>query len=142
MCAQVSRHPAALRGRENKGGPARLLRFRYPLLLATLALSAGYLVVGLAPRVPRPLEHVSDIVLHAVAYAVLGSAATATAVAFGLRARAAVVAGVAFAVGHGALLEFLQYFAPPRQAEAMDLLVDIFGAVAGVAPWSHWRRGG
>jgi VanZ family protein len=117
-----------------------LRRLRHPLLLLTGALSATYLVFGLSPHMPAPLDHVSDIIVHGLAYAVLAVAAVTTAVAFGFPIRTAVVAGVAFASSHGALLELLQLFCPPRHAEVKDLLVDVCGAMAGAAPW--WRLRG
>jgi VanZ family protein len=109
-------------------------------LVVTGALSVSYLVVGLSPRVPAPLAGVSDVLLHAAAYAVLAGAATATALAFGLPVHVAVVASIAFATFHGAVLELLQRFVPSRAAEARDLLVDVLGAAVGAAPW--WRPGG
>ena len=102
-------------------------------LAATLVLSVAYLVIGLQPRPPQALGDVPDVVQHALAYAFLAVTTAEGAAALG-PARAVVVA-VAYALGHGALLEALQSLTLTRRAEARDLLADGIGATLGALSW-------
>jgi len=108
-----------------------------PLLL-TLVLSAVYLYVGTRPENPALFRDVNDKVLHASSYAVLGFAAGSGAYALGLTP--APLIGWGYAVGHGALLEVAQHFAPPRTAEVGDVLADAAGAALGAVVLLLWRR--
>jgi VanZ family protein len=107
--------------------------------LATAAVSVLYLVVGLLPTVPEPLRSVSDDLLHAGAYALLSFLVAMTVQA--LQWPRPVLLGACYAVGHGALLEALQYFDPPRAAELSDLAADAVGACLGaLVAWLVLRR--
>lgn len=97
---------------------------------ATAAVSVAYWVAGVWPTVPTPLHAVSDDLVHAMAYALLGCLAAVTAYAWPVSRP--LWLGTCYAVGHGAVLELLQWFAPPRVAEASDLLADAGGAAGGV----------
>lgn len=108
-----------------------------PLVL-TLLLSAAFLWVGTRPQNPALVRNVNDKVLHAGSYAVLGFAAGSGAYALGL-APAALI-GWGYAVGHGALLEAVQHFTPPRTAEVGDVLADAAGAALGALALVVWRR--
>jgi len=107
-------------------------------LLLTAALSAAYLVAGTRPRNPEIVRDVNDKLLHCGAYAFLGVSAGAAAGALGLGA--APLVGWAYAVAHGALLEVVQHFTPPRTAEAGDVAADAVGAALGAAALAAWRR--
>jgi VanZ family protein len=107
-------------------------------LAATGLVSIAILVVGTQPRVPRTLRRIPDWATHAATYAALAfmSARSATYLGVG---RAA-LAGGAYAVGHGGLLELLQSAVPTRTAEWRDLLADALGAAAGAAAAAARRR--
>lgn len=99
-------------------------------LFATIALSTAFVIAGVQPRVPKALRSVSDDLLHASAYLVLGVAAAQAGRLWGLRPWPALA--LAYAVLHGAGLEVLQHFLPPRAAELSDLVADAAGAALGV----------
>jgi len=107
-------------------------------LVATLVLSAAYLWVGTRPQNPALVRDVNDKVLHAASYAVLGFTAGAGAAALGLAP--APLIGWGYAVGHGALLEVVQTFTPPRTGEVGDVLADAVGAAFGALALVAWRR--
>ncbi|MBZ5588911.1 MAG: VanZ family protein [Acidobacteriia bacterium] len=102
----------------------------FPVLL-TLVLSAAYIYIGTRAENPAPFRDVNDKLLHVGAYALLGFSAGSGAYVLGLAP--APVIGWGFAVGHGALLEVVQHFVPPRSAEVGDVLADAFGAALGAA---------
>jgi VanZ family protein len=104
--------------------------------LATLALSIAYLWLAVQPTVPQPLERFSDKLLHAVGYLLLAALACVASRHLGLPRPLAV--GWSYAVVHGALLEAMQHFYPPRQASLADLLADAVGATLAVG--LLWRR--
>lgn len=112
-------------------------RFAAPLLAA--ALSVAYLVLGLMPHPPAAVGGVPDTIGHGTAYATLAAAAAESARVFGV-GRPAPLIGLAWAVGHGAVLEALQATAPPRRAELKDLLADLIGGGLGAALWRAVRR--
>ncbi len=107
-------------------------------LLLTAGLSVAYLVLGTRPRNPEIVRGVDDKVIHGGAYALLGLSAGAAAGALGVGA--APLAGWAYAVAHGVLLEVVQRFTPPRTAEAGDVAADAAGAALGVAALAVRRR--
>ena len=100
-------------------------------LVATMLLSVAVLIVGTRPGVPRVLQRVPDWSSHAATYATLGFLSARSAALFGIGF--APVAGGAYAIGHGALLEALQAAVPTRAAEWRDLLADAVGAAIGVS---------
>ena len=114
-----------------------LARFQRPLLAVLALVSLGYLYLGTRPQAPAMLAGVSDVTIHGGAYLLLGGLAGAVAVALSLPRPG--LAGFLYAVGHGALLELLQLFTPPRRAEVKDLLVDAIAALLGTA-LLRWRR--
>jgi VanZ family protein len=114
-----------------------LARFRRPLLAALGLVSLAYLYLGTRPQAPSLLQGVSDVVIHGGAYLLLGLVAGATALAMSLPRPGLI--GFVYTVGHGALLELLQLFTPPRQAEVKDLLVDAIAALLAAVVFS-WRR--
>ena len=106
---------------------------------ATVVVSGAYLVLGLMSTVPEPLKSISDDIVHAGAYAVLGFLAAMTVA--GLWSSRVAGLGACFALGHGAVLEVLQYFHPPRAAELSDLAADAAGAGLGaLVAWLVLRR--
>ncbi len=107
-------------------------------LLLTLVLSLAYVYVGTRPQNPAFVKDVNDKVLHGGLYAILGFAAGSGAYALGLAP--APLIGWGYAVGHGALLEAAQHFAPPRTAEAGDVLADAAGAGLGAVALLLGRR--
>jgi len=107
-------------------------------LAVTLLLSATYLWVGTRPENPAVVREVNDKVLHAGSYALLSVTAGAGAAALGLAP--APLIGWGYAVGHGALLEAVQHFTPPRTAEVGDVLADAAGAALGALALLAWRR--
>lgn len=107
-------------------------------LAATVLVSIAYLYLGTLPEVPQPLASVPDTGAHFAAYSVLGFLAARSAALLGLAP--SVVWGWGYAVAHGAALEVLQSFAPPRRAEVKDLLMDALGAAVGAALSALVRR--
>ena len=122
--------PAAVAGHTGVGG---VLAF-----VAVVSLSLAYLVLGLLPDVPSVMHGVSDVLQHGGAYALLGLLAAVAAASLPVSHPA--LAGWAYAIGHGALLEVLQYFCPPRRAEWHDLAVDVVAAGIGAGLWALARR--
>lgn len=107
-------------------------------LVATLAVSFAFMLVGSRPSVPRALRELSDLILHAGAYLVLAVLAARTARSF--RWPAPLVLGLVYAAVHGAGLEILQHFNPPRAAEWSDWVADCAGAGVGVVVLGWWER--
>ena len=103
-------------------------------IVAVVSLSLAYLVIGLLPDVPAVVRSFSDVSQHGGAYALLGLLAAAAGAALALRRPA--LAGWAYAAGHGALLEVLQRFCPPRRAEWGDVAVDTVAAAVGAGLWA------
>jgi VanZ like protein len=84
----------------------------------------------------------SDKGLHAVLYAGLG-ALLVRALAGGLRQRITLATVlIATLVGglYGISDEFHQYFVPPRQVEALDVVADTIGAAAAAFALFGWSR--
>lgn len=108
-------------------------------LLVTIALSTAFVVAGVQPSVPRALRSVSDDLLHAAAYCVLAVAAAQAGRLWGLRVWLAVA--LVYAVLHGAGLEVLQHYFPPRTAEWSDFGADAVGAALGVGLVWIWQKG-
>jgi len=107
-------------------------------IVAVVSLSLAYLVIGLLPDVPEVARGFSDVSQHGGAYALLGLLSAAAGGVLALRRPA--LAGWAYAAGHGALLELLQHFCPPRRAEWGDLAVDAVAAAVGAGLWAIVRR--
>lgn len=109
-----------------EGVLTRLMRLAFwPLLVAITA-------AALLPQGPPMPFEVSDVVLHA------GAFATLTAVL----GRAYYEPGrwrwpVRWMVLYGLALELVQSFIPDRSAEVKDLIVDAVGIAAGVALWCY-----
>lgn len=87
---------------------------------------------------PRALRGVADWALHAGAYLVLAVVAGRAAFLWGVRWPLAVA--LIYAAVHGAGLEILQHFNPPRRAEWSDLAANIAGAVMGAGLAWLWQR--
>jgi VanZ family protein len=113
-----------------------MARYRGPLLVSALGLSILYLILGTMPQMPGVLIGVPDFVVHAGAYLLLTVVVGATAVGWRWPRPGAVA--FLYGVGHGALLEFVQIFTPPRRAELKDLAVDAAAALVGAAVF-RWR---
>lgn len=109
-----------------------------------LILAAGFWLpllactwLALTPSPPESVFRVSDLVLHAAAFAYL---TFALGLAHGtLRFRAVVM----WMVFYGLLIELIQSFEPERSAELKDLVVDGAGIAVGLmllmslGPWSR-----
>jgi VanZ family protein len=106
----------------------RISRIASPV--ATLVLSAAYLWLAVQPRVPQPLERLSDKLVHSAGYFLLGLLACLAA--RHLRLARPLAVGWSYAVAHGAFLEVLQSFSPPRTASLSDWLADVVGALLAV----------
>lgn len=104
-----------------------------------LALSGAIWLVGLAPRLPRPLASVHDKVTHGVAYAAL-AASTAEALAVLRWGPSPPLGAFLYAAAHGAVLEAMQSLTPRRRAQWGDLAADGAGALVGALGWLWWRR--
>ncbi len=107
-------------------------------LVTTVVLSVAFLDLGTRPQNPEFVRGLSDKLLHAGSYGVLAVSAGAGAAA--LELAPAPLIGWGYAVGHGALLEVLQRYTPPRTAEVGDVLADAAGAALGAALLLAWRR--
>lgn len=118
--------------------PVTARRVAIAWLVATLTLSSAFMLVGSRPHVPRSLRQVSDLVLHAGAYLVLAVLAARTARSWGWPAP--LIIGLTYAALHGAGLEVLQHFTPPRTAEWGDWFADCAGAGVGVLALAQWER--
>ena len=116
----------------------RLWRLVSPL--ATLALSSAYVWLAVQPTVPAPLDQLPDTLVHVGGYLALALLACLAARHLGLPRPLAM--GWSYALAHGALLEILQHFYPPREASLGDWLADGAGATLGISLcWlgSRWR---
>ncbi len=86
---------------------------------------------------PPLFELLSDTVLHAVEYGILGvlcyRAFRYAAGAWG--ARSAILLAIVAATIYGLTDELHQAFVPLRQADALDLLTDLAGATIGAWGW-------
>jgi VanZ family protein len=88
---------------------------------------------------PPALPGQSDKVLHALLYSGLGLLFT-RAVSRDGRAvswRTALLT-VTFGALYGASDELHQYFNPPRNVEALDVVADTIGSAAGAIAWYAW----
>jgi VanZ family protein len=92
--------------------------------LAPLPGTAFWLVAPWPPKVPR-----SDAIANTLSYIPLGAFVAL------IPARSRIPARIAWATLVGAMLSFametLQWYLPPRHANAVDLLVNTVGAIAG-----------
>lgn len=114
-----------------------LPRARWAALTGVAAASAAYIYLGILPQNPGMLNGVPDYFIHTGAYGlltILGAMA-----AEGLSLRRPALLGAAYAVAHGALLEVVQYFNPPRTAEWHDLASDAVGAMLAAVLWTGAR---
>jgi len=115
---------------------------RRPSSIAVWAPVAAYMafIFGLSSVAHTPtLPDGSDKWLHALLYAGLG-ALFARALAsgwHGVRLRM-VLWTVCFGAAYGASDELHQYFNPPRNVEALDVLADTIGAGAAAAGLYAW----
>ncbi len=119
--------------------PARSLRLLYAWGPVAALMAAIFLLSGSSspPRLPVP---VPDVVAHAIAYAVLGTAmlrAVAVADWSRITAGAALLAFV-LTVSYGLTDEVHQSFVPGRTPELRDLAANALGAAAGVALGWAW----
>jgi VanZ family protein len=81
--------------------------------------------------VPELTTRVSDKVLHAAAYAVLGALCCRALVGEGIRPLSALVLGVLLASLYGVSDEIHQSFVPTRNPDIADWIVDTLGASIG-----------
>ncbi len=117
--------------------PRRLRTLVAPVL--AVLVSGVIWLFGLSPRVPSPLRKLDDKVMHGIGYAVL-ALISAEALAVLRWGPSPPFGAFAYAAAHGAALESMQSYTPPRRAERGDLLADAAGALVGVASWWLWRR--
>lgn len=126
-----------LRGLRNRGDRHSVIPFVQTRRSAWTLVCAVALVIAVLSLVPKP-EDILPVTLwdklsHFLAY---GSLAFALAHALALSGRTGpsrVAMGVALATGYGALIEGLQFFAPPREPELLDILGNFLGSCAGTA---------
>jgi VanZ family protein len=108
---------------------------RWAAVLGYMAFIFLLSSVSNPPTTPRG----SDKVLHGLLYAGLGAL---FARAFDRQSSrslpAVVVATAVFGGVYGASDELHQYFTPPRNVEALDVLADTIGAAAGAAALGAW----
>jgi VanZ family protein len=104
-------------------------------VLAYMALIFGLSSISQTPDLPTG----SDKLLHTLLYAGLG-VLVARAMAGGLTAVTLRVVSftVAFGLIYGISDEFHQYFNPPRNVEAADVLADTVGVALGSAALYAW----
>ena len=103
---------------------------RVSLWAPVVAYMALIFVLSSIHKPPQPPAVVSDKGVHFLLYAGL-SALVVRALAGGWRRRVglrAVVLAIVISTAYGASDEVHQYFVPPRQMEALDLLTDAIGA--------------
>jgi VanZ family protein len=100
-----------------------------------MALIFGLSSIAHVPETP----HGTDKIAHTLLYAGLG-AVFARALAGGLRGVTlrTIVYAALFGALYGASDELHQYFNPPRNVEAMDVLADAIGACAGAVALYAW----
>ena len=121
------------------GGRTRLSRLLFAWGPAVGLMAVIYFASDRSDA-PRLMTGVSDLLAHALAYAVLGAATLrglAGARRAGATARAALLAAV-LAAAYGAADEFHQSFVPGRSAELRDFLADALGAAAGAGLGWAW----
>lgn len=99
-------------------------------LLITVTLSLTYLVLGTDAEPPEVFQNVPDAAAHGLGYGVLTLSALATATLWNVPV--AGMAAAVYAVGHGALLEWLQSRTPSRRADWRDLAADALGAATAL----------
>ena len=103
---------------------------RVSLWAPVVAYMALIFILSSIPSPPEPPAVVSDKGLHFLLYAGLSSLVV-RALAGGWRrpvAFSAVLLAIVVSTAYGASDELHQYFVPPRQMEALDLLADAIGA--------------
>jgi VanZ family protein len=100
-----------------------------------MALIFGLSSISQTPDMPQG----SDKVLHMLLYSGLGLV-VARARAGGLRAVTlrVVIFSIVFGALYGMSDEFHQYFNPPRNVEAADVVADAAGAALGAGAWYAW----
>ncbi|HUR34217.1 MAG TPA: VanZ family protein [Vicinamibacterales bacterium] len=123
--------PTATPGPRHRASPIALWAPVLAYMLVIFALSSM--------SHPPALPNGSDKWLHGVLYAGLG-ALFARAVAGGWHgvSLAQVLATACFGAVYGASDELHQYFNPPRNVEALDVLADTIGAAAAAAALHAW----
>ena len=105
------------------------------LWLPVAAWAAAIFAASSVSHVPELPAHVTDKMVHATIYGVLGAACLRalaggrwSGVSFGVAA-----ASVLAATAYGATDEFHQWFVPGRTADVFDLLADFTGSASAAA---------
>ncbi len=108
----------------------RAARFILPIVLYVgliFFLSSRPASASVAIRFDKPA--------HFVEYAMLGALICRALMGYGVRAGRAVPLAMAIATSYGVTDEIHQAFVPERSPEALDLLADALGAIAGSTIW-------
>jgi VanZ family protein len=113
-------------------------RFQNWCYASAITLFLAIVAIGSIPGAREDVSRLaSGLVLHSVAYAVLG--ALIFLGSRGSASRKAICAVITIAV-MGGLDEYVQSFWPYRTAAVSDWLVDVVsGAVISIVLWKYWR---
>jgi VanZ family protein len=104
-------------------------------VVAYMAVIFGLSSIAHVPATPAG----SDKLLHGLLYAGLGALfARARAGGWRVTTPGAIVAALCVGALYGASDELHQYFNPPRNVEALDVLADTIGAASGAAVLYAW----
>jgi VanZ family protein len=110
--------------------------WRIACLAALAAVSAAAVAAAVDPRLAPPGRLMADKVVHALCFAVLAALAVA-----GAGSRPAMAALLAWVLGLGVAIEWLQSGIPGRTGAVPDLAADVVGmAAGGVATLTAGRR--
>ncbi len=115
-------------------------RSAWTLVCAVAILIA---ILSLVPE-PQKLLPVTlwDKLSHSLAYGCLAFALAHALALSGRDGLSRVVMGIAVATAYGASMEGLQFFAPPREPELLDILANFLGSCGGTAAFAAVRRAG
>lgn len=101
-------------------------------MLAFFVCAGAILYIALAPVPDHPTLSYSDKLNHALAFFVLGSLGS---IAWPAGARA-LLGGLA---GYGILIELLQWPVPGHNADPLDVVADLVGALLAMVLIKAWR---
>lgn len=101
-------------------------------MLAFFVCAGAILYIALAPVSDHPTLSYGDKLNHALAFFVLGSLGS---IAWPASARA-LLGGL---VGYGVLIELLQWPVPGHNADPLDVLADLVGALLAMVLIKAWR---